>query len=215
MVHLYALDISHLPDPKDRPELLNGIWPDRREKALQQREDIKRKQSAGASLLLRWALRQHGLETLVLSYSDNGKPLAEGICFSLSHSGDRVICAIAEQAVGCDIEKTGKARVKVAKRFFAADELEYLGRFSADALDREFFRLWTMKESYIKMTGEGLRLPLSSFRVCIGDEASVFRNGIPCICRIKEYHIEGYSVSVCSEDRDFSKTIEFVPHDAL
>ena len=33
---------------------------------------------------------------------------AENIHFNLSHSGNLVICAVGEKAVGCDIEKTGK-----------------------------------------------------------------------------------------------------------
>ena len=87
MVHVYALNIASLPDPLDAPEMLDGIWPERREKALRQRESLKRKQSAGASLLLRYVLKQCGLDNTVLRYGYNGKPSVEGICFSLSHSG--------------------------------------------------------------------------------------------------------------------------------
>lgn len=215
MVHVYALNIASLPDPLDAPEMLDGIWPERREKALRQRESLKRKQSAGASLLLRYVLKQHGLDNTVLRYGYNGKPAVEGICFSLSHSGDMVICAIADKPVGCDIERTAQAREKVAERFFAPEEIEYLHRFSGDTLNREFFRLWTMKESYIKMTGEGLKLPLGSFYVDIGGDLSVFRDGFPCACQVKEYSVEGCCLSICSEDAEFSETIEFVPYDAL
>ena len=215
MVHVYALNIASLPDPLDAPEMLDGIWPERREKALRQRESLKRKQSAGASSLLKWVLRQRGFESKALRYGDKGKPFVEGICFSLSHSGDMVICAVGDKPVGCDIERTAQARKKVAERFFAPEEIEYLRRFSGDTLDREFFRLWTMKESYIKMTGEGLKLPLGSFYVDIGGDLSVFREGLPCDCRIKEYPIDGYALSICSEDMEFSETIEFVQHDAL
>ena len=156
MVHVYALNIASLPDPLDAPEMLDCVWPERREKALRQRECLKRKQSAGASLLLKWVLRQRGFESKALRYGDKGKPCVEGICFSLSHSGDMVICAVGDKSVGCDIERSAQAREKVAERFFAPEEIEYLSRFSGDMLNREFFRLWTMKESYIKMTGEGL-----------------------------------------------------------
>ena len=215
MVRVYALNIAPLPDPQENPEILEDLWPERREKALRQRESIKRKQSAGASLLLRWALKQRGLESKALRYGDNGKPSVEGICFSLSHSGDMVICAVGDKPVGCDIERIAQAHEKLAERFFAPAELEYLRSFSDDALNREFFRLWTMKESYIKMTGDGLKLPLSSFRIDIGGDLSVFRDDLPCDCRIKEYPIEGYCLSICSEDREFSEGIEFVPYDAL
>ena len=215
MVHVYALNIASLPDPLDAPEMLDGIWPERREKALRQRESQKRKQSAGASLLLKWVLRQRGFESRALRYGDKGKPFVEGICFSLSHSGDMVICAVGDKPVGCDIEQIGTPREKVAERFFAPEEIEYLRSFPLADRAREFFRLWTMKESYIKMTGEGLKLPLSSFYVDIGGDLSVFREGLPCACHVKEYSVEGYCLSVCSEDAVFSETIEFVPYDAL
>lgn len=215
MVRVYALNIAPLPDPQENPEILEGLWPERREKALRQRESIKRKQSAGASLLLRWALKQRGLESKALRYGDNGKPSVEGICFSLSHSGDMVICAVGDKPVGCDIERTAQAHEKLAERFFAPAELKYLRSFSGDALNREFFRLWTMKESYIKMTGEGLKLPLSDFCVNIGREISVFRGSAACPCRIKEYPLEAYALSVCTEDIEFSESIEFVWQDAL
>jgi len=215
LVRVYALNIAPLPDPQENPEILESLWPERQEKALRQRESIKRKQSAGASLLLRWALKQRGLESKALRYGDNGKPSVEGICFSLSHSGDMVICAVGDKPVGCDIERTAQAHEKLAERFFAPAELEYLRSFSGDALNREFFRLWTVKESYIKMTGEGLMLPLSDFCVNIGREISVFRGGAAYPCRIKEYPLEAYALSVCTEDREFSEGIEFVWQDAL
>ena len=215
MVHVYALNIALLPDPLDAPEMLDFVWPERREKALRQRESLKRKQSAGASLLLKWVLRQRGFESKALRYGDKGKPFVEGICFSLSHSGDMVICAVGDKPVGCDIERTAQAREKVAERFFAPEEIGYLRSFPLADRAREFFRLWTLKESYIKMTGDGLKLPLSSFRIDIGGDLSVFRDDLPCDCRIKEYPIDGYALSICSEDIEFSEGIEFVQHDAL
>ena len=41
----------------------------------------------------------------ILRTNENGKPIVEGICFNLSHSGDYVICAVSERPVGCDIEQ--------------------------------------------------------------------------------------------------------------
>ena len=35
MVYLYAANISNLPDPKEHPEILEGLWKERKEKALQ------------------------------------------------------------------------------------------------------------------------------------------------------------------------------------
>jgi len=209
------LNIASLPDPEEKPELLDGLWDERIEKALRQRQSIKRKQSAGASLLLRWVLRRHGIDCGTLGYGDNGKPYADGIFFSLSHSEDMVVCAVGGSAIGCDIEKLTAPREKVAARYFNAAELEYLNSFALEDRAKAFFRIWTMKESYLKMTGEGLSAPLDSFCVRIGEDISIIRGGMPCACRIKEYNIEGYYLSVCSEDEEFSQGLEFIELCAL
>lgn len=215
MVYVYALNIATLPDPRERPEILFGLWQERKEKALRPEQPLKRRQSAGAALLLKSVLKRHAWDCSELKYGHKGKPLAEGIFFNLSHSEELVICAVADGAVGCDIEKTGAPREKVAERYFAPTELEYIRSFPDGERAKAFFRLWTMKESYLKMSGEGLSVPLNSFCVNIGEAVSVSRESLTCICRIKEYQIEGYCVSVCSEDVDFSEGIEFIPVHAL
>lgn len=49
----------------------------------------------------------------------NNKPeyADKNIHFNLSHTGDYVVCAISENAVGVDIEHTRKNYLKVARRF--------------------------------------------------------------------------------------------------
>ena len=96
-----------------------------------------------------------------------GKPHminAPGVHFNTSHSGDLVVCAINDEPVGVDIEVIRAPKPDVAKRFFRSDEYEYITS-GADAPDVAFFRIWTMKESYVKWLGKGLRARLDSFSV--------------------------------------------------
>lgn len=68
-------------------------------------------------------------------------------------------------AVGVDIELPRAGGARLAKRFFQPDEAALV--YAADDPDREFCRLWTLKESYIKCAD--LRLGnIRSFSVVSG-----------------------------------------------
>ncbi len=210
MVCLYAANISHLPDPKEYPEILEGLWEERKEKALQYKHSKGRKQCAGAGLLLKYALEKHDFTCHAVTYGENGKPGMDGICFNLSHSEDWVICAVSKKEVGCDIEKISELKSKVAERFFSSAENEYLNTFEGDAKVAEFFRLWTMKESYLKMTGEGISFALNRIGFEFGEEIKAFRDGILCDCFVKEYELPDYKVAVCAEEEAFADKIEIL-----
>jgi 4'-phosphopantetheinyl transferase len=69
-----------------------------------------------------------------------------------------------------DLERIGKPALdheRVAERFFARAESAYLRSLPAATRLESFFRLWTLKEAYVKALGEGLRIPLASFEVSI------------------------------------------------
>lgn len=193
MVYLYATDISALPEPLGHPKVMEELPDERRKKILAAKQKQKRLQSLGAGLLLNHVFHKHGISVDTLRADENGKPIAEGICFNLSHSGDYVICAVSEKPVGCDIEKIKEAPTQVEKRAFSPDENAYLKQFSGDAYNREFFRLWTKKESFLKMKGIGIRVPLRTLEMAE--------------CYFKEYEISGYQVTVCAEENEFAEMI--------
>jgi len=207
MVYVYVADIKDLPDPLEAPESMDGLSEKRKEKIHRYLYPKDRKQSLGAGLLLNEVLSLHGVLVDDIVYGENGKPKIPGICFNLSHSEDMVICAVSEKPIGCDVEKVKEANLKVADRFFTEKEVEYLNALDKDNRADAFFRLWTMKESYMKMTGEGMKLALDQFEFVFEEPVKVFRNGEICPCFIKEYELPGYKVSVCAEDGEFAEII--------
>ena len=122
MVKLYALQISPLL-PENRWEaLLPLLSPQRQQRSRACRHGADRARLAGAGWLLRYALSQEGIPVHAQQFttSPDGKPmLANGsLDFSLSHSGEWVLCAVSSQLVGVDVELP-RCTLATARLFFA------------------------------------------------------------------------------------------------
>jgi 4'-phosphopantetheinyl transferase len=115
---------------------------------------------------------------------ERGKPHLDGhpdFHFNISHAGRYIACAFSGEPVGIDIEVIAQADMKIADRFFAKGEREYIFTRTSESARREaFYRVWTMKEAYIKREGSGLGIPLPSFDVFDAGGAcfrEILRNG--------------------------------------
>ena len=90
--------------------------------------------------------------------------------FNLSHQHQLVaIAGSLDGRIGCDtmVYRTTKVRhnyQKLARRILASDEQKFLFEHSADEMARLscFYRLWALKESYVKWLGHGVSCPLST-----------------------------------------------------
>ncbi len=87
--------------------------------------------------------------------------------FNLSHTaGVTVFAIVHHRQVGVDVERIRETNtMELAERFFSPQEAQWLRAQAASAHIPSFYSCWTAKEAYIKAEGEGLSLPLSSFRV--------------------------------------------------
>ena len=95
-----------------------------------------------------------------IATKENGKPYFvehRDIYFNLSHSGEYAVCVIGNTENGIDIEGKRENVLKTARRFFSENEYNWVveGVNDKDKLTR-FLRLWTLKESYSKVTGKGI-----------------------------------------------------------
>lgn len=210
MVKVYMTTTERLPDPKACPSYMDGLPAERKDKIMRFVQQKDRKLALGASLLLKNVLNLYGKSLAELTYSENGKPEIEGVYFNLSHSNGIAVCAVSSKAVGCDVEKIAALKGNIAQRFFCESENAYLNQFEGMEQEEEFFRLWTMKESYMKMTGEGMRLPLNCFEFRMEEPIRVVRQGKVLDCTIKEYHIPGYKMTVCGQEREYEDHIVFI-----
>ena len=170
MTAVYAILVSavHPDDSVSRAKLSRN-----RLEQIDHRQDAARAQGFAASLLLEYAVAQHFswvVHPLSISIAEGGKPYLvsePGVHFSLSHSADWAVCAVSDRPVGVDIERCEPGRRDVAARFFHKEEVRYLNSLLPSMREQAFYKLWTLKESFVKTTGRGLDLPLRSFQIDI------------------------------------------------
>lgn len=85
------------------------------------------------------------------------------------------MCSIANNEVGCDIQKIShqKDYLTIANRFFHEKEINKIKNAKNEEQVDLFYRIWVLKESYIKATGKGLQTPLNDFQVCLDNKRPI------------------------------------------
>jgi 4'-phosphopantetheinyl transferase len=116
-------------------------------------------------------------------YGEFGKPALaagstnSGLRFNISHTREMVACAIAHDEVGVDVEASDRLTdTDIADCLFAPEEARCVQSTPRDRRTRVFFRFWTLKEAFIKATGEGLRRSLNSFSFTFDPVRIVFHS---------------------------------------
>ncbi len=116
--------------------------------------------------------------------SPRGKPLFTGLTdrwFSLSHSGGLALCALSCAPVGVDVEQVRPRRESLPAYALGPGEL---ARF--DGSWEDFYRLWTLKESWCKREDSPLFPPKDV--------------PVPPPCPHQSYAGEGWRAAVCCFD---------------
>jgi len=108
-------------------------------------------------------------------YADKGKPyLPQGdIHFSLSHSGHWALLAVAKtELIGVDIEELKPARdlLGIAENYYHPKEFAYLRTLKEEAQHAYFYRLWTLKEAFLKAIGAGISAGLEKIQFDIAGD---------------------------------------------
>lgn len=157
-------------------------------------------------IILSYIFKKH----LNLEYNENlfhfnkyGKPYLksyDNFYFNLSYSENIVTCGISSREIGIDIEKIKNINFKkITNLFFTKHENNYILN-SSDKL-KCFFKLWTLKESYLKYTGKGLGI-LNDVSIKIGDKKNikVLENNNTQDLDLRTFISRSeYIISICSE----------------
>lgn len=193
MIYFSVTDISAVVD--DEVSILR----ERLEAHFSDKTGLKRKDSVCARAFLCSLLKEvYGMSDFVVLSHENGKPYIKGseIHFNLSHSDDIVLCAFGDEKVGCDVEHIKAYNEKIAHRFFTEKEQMRLNESCNKALD--FTKLWTLKESILKYSGEGMSGGLSSydFSGCLDSESFDLYG-----CHFESRTYAGFVISICCKEK--------------
>ena len=108
------------------------------------------------------------------------------IHYNISHSGKYVMCIIAGEEVGIDVQEHKKVNYeRMLTRMVPADMVREI--LESDQMEKAFFAQWVLREAYIKWTGEGLSKDLRKISL---DKGSYLMLELE----------EGYSGAVWSRD---------------
>ena len=143
----------------DLDAVLGKISGQRREQAVKFKHELGQRLCVLAYQLLKQGLSEvYGIEeNPVFEYNEHGKPSIVGhpeICFNLSHCKEAAICAISDQPVGVDVESVRSFNESLVRYTMNEDEIRQIE--SSEDQAAAFIRLWTMKESAMKLIGTGI-----------------------------------------------------------
>ena len=159
-----------------------------------------------AHRLLRECLRPYGVdytEDTPVIKGKMGKPSLASrpdIHYNLSHADGIAACVVSERECGIDCEKVREFRPKVMKRAFSKHERSIVENAPEDRKNELFFRLWTLKEAYVKALGIGISFPLDTAGFSF--EGGRIKTDIEGFS-FRQYIIGGgrFVVSVCEKNR--------------
>ncbi|XP_023637795.1 uncharacterized protein LOC17884708 isoform X2 [Capsella rubella] len=108
--------------------------------------------------------------------------------FNISHTDSLVACGVTVHVpVGIDLEdKERKIKhdvLTLAERFYSTDEVKFLSTIPDPEVQRkEFIKLWTLKEAYVKALGKGFSAaPFNTFTI----QSTAGTNGGYNLCKEK------------------------------
>ncbi|TES55760.1 4'-phosphopantetheinyl transferase superfamily protein [Halalkalibacterium halodurans] len=216
MSRIYAIQLDYNVTEGQYHRLLSELS-EEKQKTIQRfvfREDALR--SLVADLLVRKIIRtelQISNDQIQFETNTYGKPFVKGLPsfhFNISHSGNWVVCATDDQPVGIDIEQVRPIEFEIAERFFSESEIRDLEEKTGKAKQSYFYDLWSLKESYIKMVGKGLSIPLNSFSCRVINSQVYFssvQEQIPAYFR--QYEVDPqYKLAVCQSHPHFPKSVQ-------
>ncbi len=155
--------------------LLPYLSPCRRRLIEDSPDEASLMRNIAAELSVCHALRRLGLGYMPPAYSRTctGKPAAPDVYLSISHSGRAAVCAASRIPIGVDIERVRRINPGLARK------LRCQAAAPAQELDALLLSHWVAKESFLKMTGEGLAgLTRAQYRP---EDGVVFDSAKPCV----------------------------------
>ena len=204
LVELYAADINQIAP---RAHHLIGLLDEERQSRVRAFGDSRSALLTLAAGLLLYDIFGERARTAHFERGKRGKPhLADLAPFNISHAGDFAVLALSRQNVGVDLERIRPLDwQRISSRFFHPEERAFLAQSTEP--ERDFFRIWTLKESYLKAEGTGFSVSPASFAVLPVGAQSAHLLGETAYCFTRIAAFPNYCLSVCSLEEEVSSEV--------
>lgn len=173
-IHIWLVDPTTVTDPSLLDQYHQLMTLEERAKWQRYRFDKDKHQHLVTRALIRHTLSRYepGVAPSEWRFTQNkhGKPeidnpIRQPLFFNLSHTQNLAALAVTRScAVGVDVERIKSVdQVRgLAERCFTDEENAYIFQGNQEAILWRFFKLWTLKEAYLKAVGCGMSLSLQS-----------------------------------------------------
>lgn len=179
-------------------QLLECVDDSRRKRILNCKNIMLAQSSLMGDILVRYlALDLVHLTSVDFRYHhfENGKPYASGcdsFHFNISHSGQYIAVSAGPFETGCDIQEYQKNYQGMEQMVFSKSEQQLIQS------DKDFFQLWTLKESFLKAIGKGFMVDPTLYTVADkkGTTRILYQNNEYQFYSFENF--DNYAVSVCA-----------------
>jgi 4'-phosphopantetheinyl transferase len=159
-------------------------------------------------------------KNIFFDYDANGRPhlrdkIISKLDFNISHSNKFVTLAMnTDGRIGIDIEKNDPLDLNMMSDVLNAKDLDFIGNMSnnKDYL-RKFYKLWTLKESFVKALGCGLQYPVKRLFFVFDEKGTIHIKGNADSGKwfFKTHDVnKQYHLAVCVQDGSIKNDINFI-----
>lgn len=131
-----------------------------------------------------------------------GKPQLKDyphIFHNISHTTGLAACAIGDGPVGIDVEEIRPFSEKIIRKVMSEQEKEQFYKLKEEERTSFFFKIWTLKESYVKAGGWGITIPLTEFSFELRPDGITC--SVPGVQLVQYCLKERYILSLCTIEK--------------
>lgn len=124
--------------------------------------------------------------------------------FNLSHTDDWVLLGISDRPIGVDIERVREQLPRHLFRILSKEECAFLDALAEKEKKNAFFRIWTMKESFVKYKGS--RIFDGPAQISMIADGNYIKQKEAAFLRT--YEFQNYMISICLEEEKEDAVLE-------
>ncbi|MFW6678185.1 4'-phosphopantetheinyl transferase family protein [Lacrimispora sp. AGF001] len=132
----------------------------------------------------------------------HGKPQLKEyphIFHNISHTAGLAACAIGDVPMGIDVEEIRPFSEKIIRKVMSEQEKEQFYKLKGEEQTAFFFKIWTLKESYVKAGGWGITIPLTEFSFELRPDGITC--SVPGVQLVQYCLKERYILSLCTIEK--------------